>query len=492
MEQIPVLIPLFLILAALVSFLLGTWRRALAYPVASLGAGLSFAIALWGLITVLNNGPQHYYLGGWVAPIGIEYVLDHLSAFMIILVTGIGLLCIIYSLRPVQTELGERSVFTYPLMLLLLAGLSGIVLTGDLFNLYVFLEIASISAYALIGSGDGRAPVAALRYLIMGTLGASCYLIGVGFIYSVTGSLNMSDVASLLPGLYQSRLIIGAVALMVIGLGLKMAIFPLHLWLPDAYTYAPSAISALIAPLMTKVAAYILIRLLISVFSPHYLGDVLSVTPILGILGAIGIIAGSIMAIAQRNLKRMLAYSSVAQISYIALGIGLGNPIGLVGAMLHIMNHAVMKGSLFQIAGALQLQGLVEVNDLAGMGRKLPYTMGAFTVAALSMVGIPPACGFFSKWYLAAGCIEAGNWVFLSALIIGSLLTAVYFFRVLEKVYTSPDVPQVASRYSRPCLSMLIPILIMAIAIIGLGLANSFIVEYLLEPAASTAIWSGR
>lgn len=491
MEQIPVLIPLSLILSALVSFLVGSWRRSLAYPVVVGGVAFAFLAAVFGLVSVLGDGPQQYFLGGWVAPIGIEYVLDHLSVFMVLLITGVGLISVIYSLRPVQTELGGRAGYTYPLMALLLAGLSGIVLTGDLFNLYVFLEIASISAYALIASGGGRAPMTALRYLIMGTLGASFYLLGIGFIYFATGSLNMAEVASMLPDLYYSRLIVGAVAFMVIGLGLKMALFPLHLWLPDAYTFAPSAVTALIAPLMTKVSAYVLVRLLISVFSPYYLGEVLPVSAVLGVLGAIGIVFGSVMAIAQRDLRRMLAYSSVAQISYVVLGIGLGNPVGLIGGLLHILNHAVMKGCLFQVAGVLRFQGRVEVDGLVGLGKKLPYTMGAFTVAALSMVGIPPACGFFSKWYLAMGCVEAENWFFLSALIIGSLLTAVYFFRVLEKVYSSgsnkPQMPEV----SRPPLSMTIPILILSVAIIALGFGNSFIVEGLLEPALSGALWSG-
>lgn len=488
MEQIPILIPLLLILSALVSFLLGLRRPSLSYLVVVLGASLAFIASVEGLITVLRHGPQHYFLGGWAAPVGIEYVLDHLSAFMVVLVVGIGLISLIYSLRSVQAELGGKAQFTYPLMALLLAGLSGIVLTGDLFNLYVFLEIASISAYALIAAGGPRGAVAALRYLIMGTLGASFYLVGVGFIYFTVGSLNMADVAQALPELYHSPLIIGAVAFMTVGLGLKMALFPLHMWLPDAYTFSPSAAAAIIAPLMTKVAAYVLVRLLISVFPPYYLGEVLPVTTVLGVLGVLGIIFASLMAIAQHDLRRMLAYSSVAQISYVMLGIGLGNPVGLVGALLHILNHAVMKGCLFQIAGALGLQGRLEIEHLAGLGREMPYTMGAFTVAALSMVGIPPACGFFSKWYLAMGCVEAENWVFLAGLIIGSLLTAAYFFRVLEKVYAAPSG---TTRAQRPPLTMFVPILVLAVAIIALGLGNSLIVEHVLNPALAGALWSG-
>lgn len=483
MTHIPLLIPFSLLLPALIIPLFGLWRQSLAYPIAVLGTALSLSFASFGLFTVLSEGELHYHLGGWPPPIGIEYVLDPLSAFMATLVTCIGLIVIVYSRRSVLDEVPERVVPLYALALLLLAGLTGIVVTGDLFNLYVFLEIASLSAYALMAIGDERAPVAAFRYLILGSIGGTFYLLGVGFIYFSTGSLNMADVAQRLPDLYESRSIVAAVTFIVIGLGLKMALFPLHLWLPDAYTYASSAVTGLIAPIMTKVAAYALIRMLLTVFQPTYLRDLLPVTSVIGWLAAAGIIVGSIMAIAQTDFRRMLAYSSVSQIAYVGLGIGLANPLGLIGALLHILNHAFMKACLFLVAGAIRYRtSLWEIPRFAGLGRRMPWTMAAFTVAALSMVGVPPTAGFFSKWYLVLGGIDAGNWVFVAVILASSLLNAVYFFRVLEKIYMAP--PSAEAAHSAPSespLEMLIPMLLLAMGVLFLGLINTVVVNEVLE-----------
>jgi len=489
LNQLPVLIPVSLLLFSFIVFLAGLLRKNLTFPLTVLGVLASFVFSILGLVQVLRYGTQHYYIGGWVPPIGIEYVLDHLSAFMAVIVTFIGLISVVYSRRSFLQEVPERIVPLYALVLLLLAGLTGIIVSGDLFNLFVFLEIASLTAYALIAVGGKKAPIAAFRYAILGTLGACFYLLGVGFIYFATGSLNMADVAHILPEVSDANTIIAAVALIVIGIGLKMALFPLHVWLPDAYTYAPSAVTALIAPIMTKVGAYVLIRMLLSVFSPDYLTDALPVTVIIGWLGAIGVMVASVMAIAQRDFRRMLAYSSVAQIGYIALGIGMANPLGLIGALLHILNHAFMKGCLFQVAGGIRYRtGLWEISRFAGLGRRMPWTMGAFTVAALSMIGIPPTCGFFSKWYLVLGGVDAGNWVFVAVIVFSSLLNAVYFFRVLERVYLSPPSGDASVEQAKePPKLMLSPTLILGAGIMILGLASIVIVNNVLEPAVSWA-----
>ena len=484
MNQLPVIIPVSLLLFAFFTFLSGLWRRNLAFPVALAGVTVSLAASVLGLIRVLQSGPLHYYLGGWAPPLGIEYVLDNLSAFMEVLVLTVSFLSMIYSRQSFLKEVPEKVVPLYPLLLLLMAGLSGIIVTGDLFNVYVFLEIASLTAYAVMAIGNDKAPVAVIRYVIMGTIGACFYLLGVGFIYFATGSLNMADVAQLLPGLYGSRLIVAAAVFIVVGMALKMALFPFHIWLPDVYTYAPSGVITFVAPLMTKVGAYVLIRMLITVFLPSYLRDTLPVTLVIGWLAAIGIIVGSVMAIAQKDFRRMLAYSSVAQICYVALGIGLANPLGLIGGMLHILNHAFMKGCLFQVSGAIRYRtGLWQIPRFAGLGRRMPWTMGAFTVAAISMVGIPPAAGFFSKWYLVLGSVAAHNWIFVAVIVLSSLLNAVYFFRVLEKVYmTAPGDDGTVAMAADPPRGMLMPMVAMAVGIIVLGVINAVIVTNVLQP----------
>jgi len=448
---------------------------------------LSLVAASVGILRVLSEGELHHYLGGWPPPFGIEYVLDHLSAFIVLIVVFIGLIAVIYPPEAGLYQTPRKGVPVYGLILLLFAGLAGVVVTGDLFNLFVFLEIYSLASYALITLGGDRAVVASFRYLVLGTIAGSFYLLGVGFIYFSTGTLNMADAAQRLPPLYGSPTIMAAVALIVIGMGIKMALFPLHVWLPDAHSYASPVIAAILAAIQIEVAAYVLVRMLLTVFQPQYFIEVLPVTTVIGWIAAAGIIFGSVMAIAQKDFKRMLAYSTVAQVAYIGLGIGLANPLGLIGGLLHILNHAFMKSCLFLIAGGIRYQtGLHEISQFAGLGRKMPLMMAAFTVAALSMVGIPPTCGFFSKWYLVLGSIDANNWVFVAVILASSLLTAVYFFRVIEKLYAVPSSGDSAvEQATEPSARILVPILILAVGIIVLGLINAIIVTQVLKPVVA-------
>jgi multicomponent Na+:H+ antiporter subunit D len=485
-NHLPVLIPASLLFAAFLVPLAGLLRKSLAAGIAVAGSGLAALFSLASLYKVLSTGTMRYHFGGWAPPVGIEYVVDTLGAFMASVVTFVGFVAMIYFRLSIRHEAPDRFVTAHAIGLLLLAGLSGMIVTGDLFNLFVFLEIASLSAYALVAIGEKRAPVAAFRYLILGSLGGSFYVLGVGFLYFSTGSLNMADVAQRLPAIYDSRAVAAAATLIAVAMALKMALFPLHLWLPDAYTYAPSAVAGLIPPIMTKVAAYVLIRIFLEVFQPHYSVNQLPVLPVVGWLSAAGIVFGSVMAIAQNDLRRMLAYSSVSQIGYVGLGFGMAHPLGLVGALLHILNHAFMKACLFFVAGAIRYRTSgAEIRRFTGLGRQMAWTMGAFTVAALSMIGVPPAAGFFSKWYLLLGAIEIGNGWFGAVILLSSLLNAAYFFRVLENVYAKAEPPEKndPARLDPPA-SMLMPILLLAGGILVLGLLNSVIVTQVLEPIA--------
>ena len=476
-----------LLLFSFIATLVGIWRPTWAYIAAIVGMALSLVAAGAGLFRVLSDGELRHYLGGWPPPFGIEYVFDHLSAFMTVIVVFIGLIAVVYPPEAGLYHTPRKGIPTYGLIMLLITGLVGVIVTGDLFNLFVFLEIYSLASYALITLGGDRAVVASFRYLVLGTIAGSFYLLGVGFIYFSTGTLNMADAAQLLPPLYGSSTIMAAVALIVIGMGIKMALFPLHVWLPDAHSYAPPVIAAVLAAIQIEVAAYVVIRMLLTVFQPQYFIEVLPVTTVIGWISAAGIIFGSVMAIAQREFKRMLAYSTVAQVAYIGLGIGLANPLGLIGGLLHILNHAFMKSCLFLVAGGIRYQtGLHEIPQFAGLGRKMPLMMAAFTAAALSMVGIPPTCGFFSKWYLILGSIDANNWVFVAVILASSLLTAVYFFRMIEKLYAMPSSGDPAvEQATEPSARLLVPILILAAGVIVLGLINAIIVTQVLEPVVA-------
>ncbi len=503
----PVLLPIMFLASGMLLPLVAWKKDKYAWPFAMLVLSIAVSIATFNLYRVINSGPVHYRLGNWAPPIGIEYVLDHLSALVMLIIDGIALLVLIHSYKLIKHDLPGRATPYYGAMIMMLAGFNGIVVTGDLFNLYVFLEICSLALYGLIAAGGKKSPVAAFRYLIIGTLAATFYLLGVGYLYIVGGSLNMADVKAILPhllGTPAAPTVVVAITLMIIGMAIKMALFPFHGWLPDAYTYAPSTSSALIAPTGTKVGAYVLLRIMFFVFGVNMVTKIFPIAQIIGWLAAIGIIYGSIMAIAQKELKRMLAYSSVAQVGYIGLGLGLANPLGFIGAVLHILNHAFMKGCLFLVSANMRYKlGHSDISRMdQSIRKKMPWTMAAFTVAALSMVGLPPMAGFFSKWYLVLGTIRNSNWVFLAVILASSLLNAVYFFRVLEKIYMKSPSHNPAhadrsdhldhqtdhahgvetestddTKRDEVGASMLIPTLIMGLGIIILGLLNAFIVK---------------
>lgn len=487
-SHLPVLVILVLFLGALLTAILGRFGSRTPWMIAVVSSLLGFCLCIPLLAEVMKVGRLHYELGGWDPSIGIELVSDRLSVFITMVILGVGTLVLAHSRESVDRENGQNRITYYATALLALGGFTGMVGTGDLFNLYVFLEISSLASYALIGSGGARSAVASFRYLILGTIGASFYLLGLGFLFVQTGSLNMGEVSSILAmGPLDPALLTGMV-LMVVGIGLKMALFPIHSWLPDAYTYAPAASSSLIAPIGTKVAAYVLIRLLFGVFPTGLVLAEIPLLEIIGVLGALGIVWGSVMAIPQNNLKRMLAYSSVAQIGYIALGIGLGTTFGLIGAVLHILNHACMKACLFLVSSNLESKGKgLEISKFdASLRRDMPWSSAAFAVAAISMIGLPPTAGFFSKWYLLLGSFQEDRYLFVAVILLSSLLNAVYFFRILERMYLGePETSEKATTgapAAAPGFFMIFSPLVLGAGLFILGLGNSLIVTHVLEP----------
>jgi multicomponent Na+:H+ antiporter subunit D len=484
-SEIPALIPVTYILFAILIPVIGLWKREITWHLSLLGTGIATFFSAWGFMHLIQTGETiRYFFGGWAPPIGIEFVYDGLAAFIVLVINAIAFLVLIHSKEISKVEFPGKKMAYYTVSMLLMLGFNGMVLTGDLFNLYVFLEISSLSSYALIANGEKRAPYAAFRYLIIGTVGGSLYLLGVGFLYTVTGTLNIIDMHAMLPQVIGHSSVIAALILMIIGVGVKAALFPLHGWLPDSYTFASSTSSALIAPIGTKVAAYILFRIMLFLFGIELIDDQLPVTTIIGIFAGIGILYGSIMAIAQSEMKKMLAYSSVSQIGYIIMGLSLANPFGFIGAVLHILNHAMMKALLFLVSGSIRLKeghSLITKFDNS-YRKKYPWTMAAFTTAAISMVGLPPLAGFFSKWYLALGTIDNSNWLLLAVILISSLLNAVYFFRILEKVYlNNPDTESTeetdAVERDEVGFSMRFPMAVMAIGLLLVGIFNVYIVN---------------
>jgi multicomponent Na+:H+ antiporter subunit D len=489
-SMLPVLPLLPLLIGAVVALLASLWRPSTAQVVAMLATGSALVASATGLVRVVSEGPLRHELGGWPPPVGIEYVLDPLSAFLATTIALVGFLIASY---PPATAFDCDPVRGQPLhalVLLLLTGLMGVVLSGDLFHLFVFIEIFALATYPLVALGGDRGALAALRYLLLGTIGSGLYLLGVGFVYFSTGTLNMADAAVRLAPLADNPATLGALGLIVIGLGLKMALFPLHVWLPDAHSSAPPGVAALLAAVQVKAGAYALIRIVHGVFGPAYLdGGGVTVTTALTWFGAGGIVYGSVLAIRQPDIKRMLAYSTVAQLGYIGVGIGLGTPLAIVAALLHVLNHAVMKSGLFlAVGGILDRTHLKTIARYSGLGRRMPLTMGGFALLALSMVGIPPLAGFWSKWYLIVATLEDGMWPLAVIVGLSSLLTAVYFLRLFERIFVLAPEEQVVAEATEPRAAIVAPVLVLAALVVIIGLGQGLLVREVLLPLATTLV----
>ena len=436
LNQLPALQVTLPLIAAPLCLLLRSGRAAwlLSVTVSTIALG----IALLLLDEALEKGLIVYDFGGWAAPWGIEYRVDVVNAFVLMVVSGISTSVLLFARISAASEIDDdRQSLFYTAWLLCLTGLLGMAITGDAFNLFVFLEISSLSSYVLIAMGpDRRALTASYQYLIMGTIGATFILIAVGLLYLVTGTLNMADLAGRIPDLAHNRTLRAAFAFLTVGMGLKLALFPLHLWLPNAYTYAPSAVTAFLAATATKVAVYALARFMFSVFGTAFSFDSMPLQLILVVLGTAAVLSGSSIAIFQHNVKRMLAYSSVAQIGYLMLGLSLATAAGLTATLVHLFNHALMKGGLFLAVGCMAYRlGNTRLADLAGIGFRMPWTTAAFVIGGLSLIGLPLTAGFISKWVLVQAVLENGWWPLVVVIVVGALLAVIYIWRIVETAY---------------------------------------------------------
>lgn len=438
---------------------------------------LAFIIAMALLSQVLATGPISYLMGDWAVPWGIEYRIDALNAYVLFIVAGIGAVALSFGRTVIEQRLllpEHKHAWFYATYMLSLTGLLGITVTGDAFNVFVFLEISALSSYVLISTGrDRRALGAAYQYLVMGTIGATFILIGIGLLYVMTGTLNMGDLAARIPAVSSSRTVYAAFAFLTVGTAIKLALFPLHGWLPNAYAYAPSVVSTFLAATATKVSIYIMLRFFFTIFGAEFSFKTMHLDKILLPLALVGIFSASAIAIFQSNIKRMLAYSSVAQIGYIMLGISFVSVTGLTAGISHLFNHALIKGGLFLALGCVSFRvGAARLDRMAGAGRTMPWTMAAFVIGGLSLIGVPLTAGFISKWYLIVGALEKGWWAVAALVLLSSLLAVVYIWKVVEVAYFKPA-PKELRRVREAPLTLLIPTWALALANLYFGIDTS-------------------
>ena len=488
-EQLPalqVVVPLIgALLVALVRRPTAAW---LVTVVVSLAMPVISALLL---VRVLSQGVISYHLGGWDPTIGIEYRVDIVNALILLLVSAVAAVIAPFARLSILSEIPEDRIgWFYAMYLVSLAGLLGIAITGDAFNAFVFLEISSLSSYVLIAMGrDRRALVAAYQYLIMGTIGASFYVIGVGLLYIMTGTLNLNLIAERIGAVESFRPVLAALAFIIVGISLKLALFPLHVWLPNAYAYAPSVATTFLAATATKVAIYLFARFIFSVFGVGFVFADLPVTPILVALSVAAIFGAGTVAVFQSDVKRMFAYSSVGQVGYITLGLALATTTGVTGGLVHLLNHAMIKATIFMGLGAVFFRvGRIGFQDIAGIGRRMPITMSAVAVACLSLIGVPGTAGFVSKWYLVVASLEVGWWWLAFLIVLSTMITVVYVGRLIECAWFREPSREVMAVEEAP-IEMLAPIWLLAAATVYFGIDTNLTAG--LAERAANALLSG-
>jgi len=476
----PALVVVFLFLGAFIIPVAEMKFRKLVPWLVLTPALLSSSLVFVMRARVWSEGPIRFHVGGWAPPWGIEMFVDEYTTTMLTAIFVVAVPVLLYSMASIPHELSPHLTSRYhALNLLLLGSLCGMTMAGDIFNLYVFMEISSLAACGTISAKGSRESVeASLRYFLLSELGSGCILLGIAIVHTLTGHLNMGLCLESMP--YAASLapsnVAAAAGLVSIGLLVKGALFPLHIWLPDAHAAAPTPSSAILSGLVVKVAAFALWRVLNRAFGSEVASS-LRIFDIILLMATLGIILGSALALNQVHLKRMLAFSTVGQVAYVFLGLGLDSETAVRGAFLHLINHAVAKACLFLSAGAIwQKLGVSSIQKMAGIGRLMPVTMVCYSLAALSMVGIPPLGGFTSKWYLAKGALEAGRPFYVLVILVGSFLALLYTFPPLASSFFAARTdfrPVGSDGFREAPAAMLVSIVILGAACLIMGMDSS-------------------
>ena len=465
----------------------------LAWMLALAGIGGSFLAAILLQSITQSVGRVTYHLGNWEPPWGIEFVVDSATSLTLVVMSGLAFLATLFARGSLLAEINHKDLGKcYAVWLLACGGLFGLVGTGDAFNLFVFLEISALSSVILISMGAGtdrRALSAGVNYLIIGAVGATFYVIGVGFLYAITGTLNIVDLAARISDIGGGAALYAGFGFIIAGIMVKGAIFPVHIWLPAAYGYAPSAVSSLLAAIATKAALYVLARMLFTLFEGVPAITEIALNYVIIPLSLAGIFVGTIMAIYEKDIKILLAQSSVAQIGYISLGFGLASAAGVSASFIHIANHALIKGGLFMAVGSFvaALGSRANMNSFVGIGRRMPITASAFMLCGLSLAGLPLTAGFISKLYLIRAILSADAYLIATLVLLSSALSLIYLWKIVEVMWMQPAPAKSPPLVENPAIYL--PLWIVALSNIWFGVDASWLVS--ASRAAAAALIGG-
>ena len=432
---------------------------------------------------LIGQGPVLQSLSWLGEPVAIQIAVDGFSLFMLMAVSLVTFCVGLYSIN-YMTHYGSKANF-YALLLMMVAGMNGLVLVTDLFQVYLFLEVAAVASYALVAFGLEQDELeAAFKYLMLSVVASAAILVAIGVLYGLTGSLGFAAVGDALRGL-DSKWAVGlCAALFIMGFGLKAALVPFHAWLPDAHPSAPAPISAMLSGLLIKVSGvYALTRIFFSVFGLEPGG---ALSQALMILGAISIAVAAFLAIGQTDMKRMLAYSSISQVGYVVLGIGIGTPLGIAGGLFHLFNHALAKGLLFLNSGAVQQStGTRNLDEMGGLAKRMPVTAATSLVGSLSIAGVPPLGGFWSKLLIIMALVQAGHGVLAVVAVLASVVTLWYYLIMQRKAFFGKLNEKWAAVKEAP-FWMTAATVLLALLVIGSGIFFAAIIRTWVQPASES------
>jgi len=480
------MLPVFVIIPLACAFLIplvSKLRPWLAGALANLGACLLLFFSLRSIFW-LKTGMRIYYVGGWKPPFGICMVLDGLTVLMLLVVNIIGCLALVYSLDYIKKKY-TSPVLYYTLFSLLLAGLNGVVISGDLFNLFVFLEITSIASYALVAFGvEAEELEASFKYLVLGTVASALVLLSIGMLLGNVSTLNMADISRSINTAASGGLILFCLALFIAGFGLKAGLVPFHAWLPDAHPAAPAPMSAMLSGVVIKtIGVYALLRVIFNI-----VGFNAALSSILTWLGIISMSVGVLLAIGQWDFKRLLAFHSVSQIGYVVFGIGLGTPLGIIGGLFHLFNHSLFKSLLFLNAGSVEFAtGMRRLDKLGNLSQSMPVTGNTSLIASLSIAGIPPLCGFWSKLIIIIAAFEANNIVGAVTCLLVSIITLASFLKVQKYAFIRKTEETLSGVKEAP-FSMKFSMAILALLCVISGVYFFSFIDLIIRPAAEVLL----